>query len=378
MTRDGSVLAPYNDLRTAIINPRLASGDTIYLRTGTHELTADTTLTASGITIKPYPGEYAVVDLGSSGLAISGASVTLENLEIMSSDGVRETEITGSDPSDITLGRLDVYGAGFAMTGCTMHDIRQFGWWSNAHGGTMRDCLMYNVGWDAPDRGHGHLLYSQHAGTVERLVNNCIFGQSYAWGVHHYASGARLDNLTLNRLLHSTPRFVIGGSNGAPSVAGIVSRECVYFGVNTDFGYLSSNLRDLTLENNYWGAASRTIRAGWEIVAETGSVEKSSGSNDVFVYPCVTAPRVAHIAVYNWQQLATVSVDVSALSLTTGATYRLRNALDPLADYEDFAYDGSGALSVNMTARSVATPIGADAPLVAWDVRFGTFVLEAL
>lgn len=375
---DGSILSPFTDLRTALINPRLASGDTIYLRAGTHALTADTTLTASGITIKSYPGEHAVIDLASSDLTISGTSIVIENLEIMSSDGVRETENAGSHPEDITLGAIIVHGHLLTLIGCTIHDIQQFGWWSAAHGGLMRDCLLYNVGWIAPDRGHGHLLYSQHAGDTVRAVDNCIFGQSYAWGVHHYANSARLDNLTLSRIIHYTDLAVIGGEPQCPSVAGIILDECAFWDCSTDLGYTAVNLYDLTLTANYFGLRNRTVKSGWQSVTETGTVHKTTGDNDAFVYPCQTAPRVAHIAVFNWQQLAAVSVDVSALSLTVGASYRLRNALDPLADYDDFTYDGSGALSINMAARSVAVPIGYAVPLVAWDIRFGAFVLETV
>lgn len=374
---NGSILSPFTDLRTALTNPKLTSGHTIYLRQGTHRLTADTTISAAGVTIKPYPNEHAVIDIQQADLVIGGVGVTLENVEIMSSDGGRATEQTGSAPTDILMGGFNINGADFTMRGCYVHDINGIGWWQGAHRGVWRDCLLHNCGWIAPDRGHGHLCYSQHAGDSERLIDNCLMLPSYSYGIHHYGSSPRLDNLTLCRLVQYGGKFVIGGEENVPSVDGNTLEACAFFGVDLSLGYNSVNLGTITLTDNYFGISTRSTSNHWQTVNETGTVNKSSGDNDIFIYPCTTAPKLAHIAAFNWQQLDAVNVDVTALDLTQGASYRLRNALDPLIDIETLTYDGSGAISINMADRSVAVPIGTDAPLKAWDKRFGAFILES-
>jgi len=228
---DGSILSPFTDLRTALTNQKLASGHTIYLRQGTHKLTANTAITAAGVTVKPYPNERAVIDIQQADLDIDGAGVTFENLEIMSSDGGRVTEQTGSNPTDILLGGFSINGANVTMQGCYIHDINGVGWWQGAYGGVWRDCLLHNVGWDAPDRGHGHLCYSQHAGDTERLIDNCLMLPSYSYGIHHYGYTPPLDNLRLHRLAQYGCRFVIGGEKIVPSVDGITLEECAFFAI---------------------------------------------------------------------------------------------------------------------------------------------------
>jgi hypothetical protein len=111
----------------------------------------------------------------------------------------------------------------------------------------------------------------------------------------------------------------------------------------------------------------------------TFTTDSPSGTQQ-FVFACdaLSFPRIAHIAVVNWDELETVDVDVSALDMITSGNYRLHNAYDPLDDYDDFVYDGSGSVTVSFVGRSVAIPDGMIEPILTLDARFGAWILEKI
>lgn len=84
----------------------------------------------------------------------------------------------------------------------------------------------------------------------------------------------------------------------------------------------------------------------------------------------------AWIAVYNWENLSSVSLDLSSLGLVNGTQYILRQAQDPKNDTQTFTYNGS-AVAVSMNGHTVAIPTGANNPIVASTFpQFGCWLLE--
>lgn len=138
--------------------------------------------------------------------------------------------------------------------------------------------------------------------------------------------------------------------------------------------------------NEYYGTTPASItfpngqtwaqwKANTSYDADSSHSESLPGTNWIRIFPCVLAPKVAHIIIYNWAQDNDVVVDVSGLGLANG-NYRLRNAYDPIVDYTDIAYTGSGAITVPMAGRTIATPEAYGSPLATVDIRFGAFSLE--
>ena len=92
-------------------------------------------------------------------------------------------------------------------------------------------------------------------------------------------------------------------------------------------------------------------------------------------------PGRGNIIVYNWDQATSVSVDVSSI-LTIGDNYELRNVQDYFGDVQSGVY-GGGPLSITMSGRTMARPIGYD-QVATWYhnplqqntfPKFGAFVL---
>lgn len=355
---DGSIIAPFTDLKTALENPKLQDGDTIYLRHGVHLITEATTISASGITIRPYPGEVASIRFhtreGQKRLTIDGNNVRFRHLELWSDPPHRMMRYR-FDRAEIHQFNVLVNGNApddGLFADCRIHDMYDVQWYGQSQGGCIyRDCDLFNMGIDSADGiADGEHLYTQNLDTSPlKYVDNSVFGPCYSVSFQCYSEKGYVCNYRFRDLIFCHSGQIYNATYANPIV----------------------NLRYERLMR------LNTPVLDWAGV-EWDEIALSANSPTIIVNPCTTtgAKRVAHIGINNPTSEAAVSVDVSALSLTTGASYRLRNALDPLADYEDFAYDGSGAISINMTARSVAVPIGAAAPLVAWDVRFGAYVLE--
>lgn len=84
----------------------------------------------------------------------------------------------------------------------------------------------------------------------------------------------------------------------------------------------------------------------------------------------------AWIVVYNWENRASIEIDLSGLGLTRGARYQLRQAQDPLNDVQGFVFLGS-TVNVSMSGHTVAVPTGAGAAIVASTFpQFGCWLLE--
>lgn len=324
---------------------------------------------------------------------------------------------------------------------CRLHDMGHVGWFAGSRGGCIyRDCDLYNFGWATADGGHdGEFLYTQNApGAPIKHVRNTIFSQAYStalqvYGINgpvsHYhfdriiviqsglfyiSSGLGVDDITITDSAFLNNWFIAGDAtlpNGMLSISGIDHAHIHGIRINDWNNLALTNTRSaVTLlstqvpmldsaghgrrdinHNAYYAPRLQTFWRGDEKLtfnqwqAEGHDLDSSythglPSDNWIRIYPCSTqgAKRIAHIAIFNWQQLDTVSADVTALDLQTGATYRLRNALDPLNDTEMLIYDGSGAISIGMADRSVAAPIGGTGPLRTWDKRYGAFILESV
>ena len=99
---------------------------------------------------------------------------------------------------------------GLQLVDLVLHDgANGIGAFKEAHDLEIYGNLVFDNGWDAPDRGHGHGIYAQNETGTMRIEDNLVFDQ-FGAGIHLYGSEAAfLDN------------FVIAGNasfgNGSPS-----------------------------------------------------------------------------------------------------------------------------------------------------------------
>ncbi len=173
---DGSEASPW-DLATALAHPAAVQpGDTLWLLGGTYpgSFTSDLTGTARApIVVRQKDGERATLDGGDTGgapiLAVGGAYTWFWGFEITSSDPKRTTSETGSSPGDIPRGdciitrQSEGEAIGVKFVHLILHDCRQgYGFWKEAEDAEIYGNVIYYNGWDAPDRGHGHGIYTQN------------------------------------------------------------------------------------------------------------------------------------------------------------------------------------------------------------------------
>ena len=393
---DGSKARAW-DLQTALAQPAAVKpGDKIWLLGGKYVGAFESRLkgaSAAPITVRQAPGERATIDCVSEKSAlfsVSGEWTRYWGFEVMSSNPKRRTETTGSAPAEINRGGVNCQGANVSFINLAVHDgSNGFGFWSGGEGGEIYGCIIYNNGWEAPDRGHGHAIYAQNRTGTKRLVDNVMFNQ-FCYGVHAYGSsraflsGFRVEgNVSFNNGAAKNPAslapaILVGG--GSPSERIEVIANCTYStgygGAALQLGYGASN-KDAVVKDNYFvgGVSMRK----WEKLAVTGNtfiggapqVDAAAGdwraSNTlvagrptgvkVIVRPNVYEPGRANVIVYNWDKQSAVDVDLSKV-LKVGVKFRIVSAQDFFGEpVLAGAYDGK-PVRLPMKEYRAVPPIG--------------------
>ncbi len=268
-TGDGSGERPWS-LAAALAGPEsVKPGDTIWLHAGTYRGGVVARLMGQPdrpIVVRGRPGERVILDThprderDNGLLAIRGADTVYRDFEITCSHPARVTGIPGSWPADIRRGSVDVRGDRIGLVNLVVHDCAQgFGFWSEGEGGEISGCLIYNNGWQGPDRGHGHGVYAQNERGVKRIVDNVLFHQ-FAYGIHAYGSEKAslkgfeiagnivFENGCLSRGGNSSG-ILVGG--GCPA-ARVNIRDNVVVGGNIRLGYPWGGANeDATVTGNY-------------------------------------------------------------------------------------------------------------------------------
>ena len=372
-------------------------------------------------TIPTVDTRYIRVDIGRSATVYADPNAVFERFEFMSSTGQRQSNAAGD---------IDFRSAHMQQINCVVHDVENTAWTKTAYGGLRDGCHFYNNGWQS---NLGHAMYDQHESDDEtRVYRNCIISQQFAYGLHAFGTNTNIRNLRFERCIFHDCGVLIGGA----SCWNITFDECLFWNIpNLQIGYGDALHHDLTLTNCYSALATLWAKNTEQLTVENcafysptsplryetafGQLETNmrrnsySGANffraigvmsgggtfaeyqqatgfdvdstftaglptenRVFVYPCSTRPKLAHIAAYNWRGLDRVNADVSALGLRGGTTYRIRNAYNPQVDMTTFVHTGSSEIALPFADRSVALPIGWGIPLAKIDPRFGAFILE--
>ena len=359
----------------------------------------------NGTTPAPH-GAGAAVTTNVVTLAVYGASTWYMGFEIKNSGGVRSNPVAGSLPPNSLGFSMDVYGPGTKIINMVIHDTGQgIGLWTPATNAEAYGNLIFYNGWDAPDQGHGHGIYTQNqAPSIKRIADNILFDQ-FALGIQAYTEGGSIDNIQLegnvafsNGVLSLvsgyTDNLLIGGQQvaGGPSLFSNFTYSPPLIAGNNNLGY-AAGCTNATATNNYF-AGSRAFTlvnclAGLSMTGNTfyGSTSGFTPSsfpsntyfsarppvNRVFVRPNQYEPGRAHVIVYNWNLLPSVSVDLSGV-LTPGLAYEIRNVQNFFgAPVLSGTYSG-GTVSLPMGGLSVGAPVGAPTP-TATGPEFNVFVV---
>jgi hypothetical protein len=292
---DGSMLNPW-DMETALLKGDAEPGDTIWVRGGTYRGTFVSWIsgTADGpIIVRAYPGERVVLDSGvgrkRATITVMGQYTWFWGLEFTNSEAVRVAQQGGASLDDVNFGSgmsigssgAEEAGIGVRLINSVIHNARSgVGMWRYATDAEIYGCIIYNNGWQGPDRGHGHGIYTQNENGTKRIVDNIIFHQ-FGYGIHAYGSDdAFLDgfhiegnilfnNGSLSRYRDEPgaapqPNILVGG--GAPASRAVVTDNMTYssfdFRENIELDYADTANRDIVVTNNYAVGGSPVLALG--------------------------------------------------------------------------------------------------------------------
>jgi hypothetical protein len=212
---DGSRDRPW-DLATALAAPKAVTpGDTIWVRAGkygeggAHAVLRSRLLGAPSapIVVRAWPGDRAILDAWLQVGCCEGDPKPAEGGWVW----FRDLEFAGFNP-DRTSGRsgppdytamanhagADSWAPATRFIDCIVHDTSGgLSLWQESTDAEAYGNLIYFVGGQGPDRGHGHGLYVQNDAGVKHLTDNIVF-DNFGNGFHGYASSqAAIRNLAV-------------------------------------------------------------------------------------------------------------------------------------------------------------------------------------
>lgn len=423
----GTLVAPW-DIESGLLNQTdVQAGDTVYLLPGTykHPNRARGTkgysvnlLGASGqpVTVRPYSGRVTI-DGGLSAIhPHHPAHVIVRDLEVIVSENLTETRtsqfIGPNPPQDLERpwGGVEWQtGTDLKVVNCVIHaNMQGVGFWREV------DCdsefygnLIYDNGWLAPDRPHGHGIYTQNETEDYKYIRNNLIFENYALTIQAYGSGLAIvnkihvsDNILWGALegegdnrTSGDRRTLIGGKN-AESNQGFRILNNRLFYTNLAVGYqaggddleiigntvvmakivVTPEFTNVTIEDNFEWRESHLLN---------GELRPAPEGND----PIPTAPVVtllpniydtdrAHLAVYAYQDQQTAQVDVSGW-LVDGDEYELRNPKDFYGPAVATGSVEAGVIEVPLTGmftplivmRTTQPPITIDIPAGATQIK---------
>lgn len=453
-TGNGSQATPW-DLATAFKHPAAVKpGDTIIVHAGTYHGVSTSNLMGTPAQPIVVRGEgRATIDFWDSttgrltSLAIAGGHTIYRDLEIVSTiPSPRTTAIDGSWVSETNRGELGIRGPmensppveNVWLVNCVIHDLNNgVAHQHRAIGGGVYGCVIYNCGWQAPGRGHGHAVYVQNTGAAVKTVENNIVFNSYDDGLNVYGSAAPLINIHLldNTAFGNGRRNLYYGGETVVKGAVIRGNVLATLGIEDTLGLGSPPPwgplnEDIVIQGNYLVGAIRsansftsgvvagnTIVGGREVrfldwMLPTGGTKTFTGNRyigiggfllnnavktlaewkaagfdadavtqltptgRVFIRPNKYEPGRAHVTVINWERTASVPIDLSSV-LSQGAAYTVHSAYSPFGPpLVSGTYTGPIAIPMGTVAAPI--PIGATAPVVAADIRFQAFVVTSV
>ncbi len=365
----------------------LGAGDTILLPGGTY--TGKFRIDIHGepgrpVVIRSVPGETAVLqrsitlsefchDLMMMDIEITGDSLAMP-YRVSMNKGSTAHDIVNED--GITAGARPT--SNIKLVNLVIHDVPGdgIGLWSRAVNCEAYGNIIYHNGWDAPDRGHGHGIYTQNDTGVKTLSDNICFNNMGGMGIKVYTETGRIRNFYLEGNVHfGNTTVLLGGyrplvnltlkdnymGEGSKMALGYVpdspninltatgnylmntkvSRwRQIRFTNNKlfgDFGFNYNGTRDFSDyyidSNSYFQTGNLTWmgkntsfeelqKLGYE-KAGNRSVTKPN-TNEIFVRPNKYEQGRAHIIVYNWERKATVEVDLTGV-LQIGDEFEIRD-----------------------------------------------------
>ncbi len=411
-SNDGSLAAPW-DMWTAL-NPSGGNGpipgDTVWIRGGTYSINFDCTANgtvADPIKYRQYPGEHVIIDGGSSiypAITVKGSNLWFMEMEMFFSDTRRVSTQVDSNPTDIFRGmnistdQTPGVPLNIKMINMIVHDgFNNFGVWVDATNAEVYGNIIYYSGWDAPDRGHGHGIYTQNvpASGTKRIEDNILF-RAFSHGLHVYAQGDSIsgyiidgnisfDNGELSLTSGLDTNFRVSGENEVPQNITFTNNIAYMSPAKTRGQNVIGNAlgcTNVTVSGNFFltEAATALLKpaacaspditmTGNTFLGGIQGFTTSEFPQNIYLTSAPTSgvqtfvrrnrydQRRANIAILNWSGASSAAVDVSGV-LSVGDTYVVRDAQNWFGPVVAQGTWLGGPLNLPLTLTAVATPVG--------------------
>ncbi|HEV2970789.1 MAG TPA: right-handed parallel beta-helix repeat-containing protein [Pirellulales bacterium] len=369
-TGDGTRQSPW-DLESALLGrQKIAPGDTVWLLSGIYHY-PDRRLDSAGyvvrlagteaksIQVRSVLGERVTID---GGLTVQAPASWLQirDLEILVSENLtrsRTVQESGSHPSsyDRLWGGLQIHaGKACQYIHLTVHDCAQgVAFWSGAADSEIYGCLIYDNGWKAPDRGHGHAIYTQNKDGL-KTITNCIITGGYSYSVHAYGSKqAFVDHYLIQQnICYDAGRFLVGGERPSHDIR-VLGNSLANVGMQIGYGATENDdceVRDNLVLNGdlRLNKFKKVIQSGNQTIRPNDP--RPSEPARVVIQPSRYDPSRAHLAIFNWARTPTVALTPVRLKgfAKPGDNLRLLNPRD---------FYGKPLLKVVLGDQSIEVPI---------------------
>jgi hypothetical protein len=304
----GTMASPW-DLPTALSGGggKVQPGDTIWLRGGTYAGTFTSNLsgTASApIVVRQFPGERAIIDGGSSlqdTWVGSGTYTYFWGFEFTNSDPNR----TGSG-SFARADQVTNYGAHNKYINLIVHDGGVGYYTGTAYPDVeIYGSIVYNIGYQGTDRGHGHAFYLKNDAGPVLARDNVLFNE-FGYGFHVYTnSGSGLlnnihlvGNVSFNSgTLSNNSTSANVGILGQPAADGIVVQDNLSYysptvgGIGLQLGPGGLMNGALTATGNYVVGGDPAVFFGdWSTASFSGNTVAGAGA--VVTYDLATTAGI--------------------------------------------------------------------------------------
>lgn len=375
------------------------------------------------VIVRAFPGDRVCFDRAGATNSLQTLVFTGSNyadyigLEITDTDPVRAHAVSGSKPPNGKAGPVYfVSSLDLHLIYAYLHDGAGGGVaWYRGNTGILYGNLVLNNGWNAPDRWHGHCIYTQNAlAAPYKVIKGNILSAIRDDGqqaIQVYTEGGEISNYEFADNIAYRNRWLVGGSKPAKNITltGNHIRSAAQFGYSNKLNealILNGNKFTGSVSVSWWNAVTATgniFRSGkvpfikdsdgnlaltfdrnrWQITGSAAQIASLAGTNYTFATwqaagqdsdgvledpPNIQEvsyirvddfeSRRCHIVYYNWPDLPTGDVDLSQCGFVDGEPYQVQ---DVQAMGEAPLHTGTYAgvpISVNLAYAGLTEPSG--------------------
>jgi uncharacterized protein (TIGR03437 family) len=347
-TGDGSKERPWSLEAALKPHPSIQPMDTVWVRKGVYNGAFVSRLKgapAKPVVLRAYPGERVVLDgrgfSPNAVLTIEGEWAWYWGLEVTNSDPQRTVGTPGSNTPTSRGTGITQSGRGTKIINCVVHDTGVgIGSWSNASEAEIYGTVIYNNGWRAPDRPHGHSIYAQNREGRKYIRENIHFNP-FSLNLSIYGSASStLSNFTLEGNVAFNGRYLVGGDS---PVMNLNLAENLLYGNVAELQYTNRKNENLALERNYFPVPV-LAGMGWNKVAARGNTFLRPKSDGVFVQVTISEGNELKASVFEGNTYIASSAgqavaSVLAPGMTRAQTYSF-------AAWQAEGFDKEGRLEV--------------------------------